>query len=307
MVESTFLGRHLEIVGLVNRSVRTEEQRREYMRNIRDVRRKAEEAYAVLAARLPDGHAWKHGKPRHATAVAGEVIERAETLGLPAEEAALVELMVYAHDIGRLVEAGRVVSGQGMPAWHHGRDSADVLRAVSGYLPGEHEWFDAMLIAIERHADQITPSRETLGGHAASWPLTTLLRDLDKRAGFRKARAYTEDDAEKARQAEANWPRERRSDPSWGMQMGRVDPPELLLSFLGRETLPRHRCRSYEAYMLQYLAWIFDVQHDEILAWIVEEDGPRIVLAYLRRQLPGEEYAKIAHVTEAYLETRTRR
>lgn len=258
-------------------------------------------AYEHLARGLPADHAWSRGKIDHARESAAEAVALAERLGLGGDGAEILGFLLYSHDIGRLVEAHRQVLGLPRPIWHHGRDSADAVRAATGFQPTDHPWFDTLLVAIEHHADRATPTLEALGGDRTAWALTALLRDLDKRAGFKSATRYTGDAAFKEKQAAANWPERRGEDPAWGTEMRSIDPPELLETFERREPLPRPRCRSYEAYMLQYLAWVFDIQHPELLALTLEEGGPAIVLDYLLRQLPDAESVRVQRAFRGFL------
>ncbi len=258
-------------------------------------------AYEHLATGLPADHAWNQGKIDHARESAAEAAALAERLGLGEDGAEILGFLLYSHDIGRLVEARRQVLGLHRPTWHHGRDSVDVIRAMTLALPTAVPWFDTLLVAIEHHADRVTPTLEQLGGDRAAWAFTTLLRDLDKRAGFKHARRYTEDAAFKAAQAAANWPERRAEDPLWGTEMRRIDPSELLETFARREALERQRCRSYETYMLQYLAWVFDTQHPELLRLTLEEGGPEIVLAYLGRQLADAEFVRVQRAYRGFL------
>ncbi|TAK05225.1 hypothetical protein EPO33_04600 [Patescibacteria group bacterium] len=266
-----------------------------------------EEAYAHLAQKLPDSHVWKQGKMVHARTAAGEVIALASRFGFNDVERQAVAFLLYSHDVGRMVEALRQVQGQPRALWHHGRDSVEVIRAATAVLPGTRPWFDTLLVAVEHHADRTTPSTKELGGDRAAWALMTLLRDLDKRVGFQSAERYTADEAYKVAQAKANWPERRAVDPLWGTEMGRIDPPEMVAAFLRGEALERSRCRSYEAYMLQYLAWLFDVVHQEVLDLILAENGPMIVRDYLTRQLTAacpEEAQQIANTVYSFIQGR---
>lgn len=112
-----------------------------------------------------------------------------------------------------------------------------------------------------------------------TYALVTLLRDLDKDSGFREAKSYTADPNRKAREQEQNWPEHEVRE------LGRIKPPKFLDFLIEMKPIPRVECRSYEAYMAQYLCWVFHIVNREILQRTLRAGGPQIVAKYLLRQL----------------------
>lgn len=256
--------------------------------------------YGFLAGHLPDGHVWREGKLAHAKELEAELRAHAAMLGLNEREADVLGFLMLAHDVGRMVEGVRAVRGD--PKVPHGLDSVDAIKdamPATGIVPAGPLW-DAIFLAIEHHSDPTT-FMELKDRNPAAFGMLTLLRDFDKRGGFAEAARYTSDGDFKARQAAANWPKQRETDPLWGTERGAILPASMIDVFAARQLLIRKDCQSYEAYMLQLLAWVFDIYNWEILVLTLHGDGPNVVLRYLEEQLPREEYERIAEVYATFL------
>lgn len=236
--------------------------------------------YETYAAGLPENSAWKTGKVKRATAGAEEVAAHAELFGFTALEVAVVGFPLVAHDTGRLIHEHIQRATGKMPPWRHGEESALFGEDIFGPF-AKTPLGRAILLSIRHHSDVTTPTLEDLGGDRAAHALTGIVRDFDKMAGFLNAESYVSDPAFKRRQIETNFQTQRKSDPTWGEEKGHIEPASMLDDFLADKALVRRDCQSYEAYMLQYLAWLFDIQNEEILKICVEGGGPRLVLDYL--------------------------
>jgi hypothetical protein len=237
-----------------------------------------------LAALLPDSMLYKTQKPQHALDAERDARDLAPLLGLNEIETDVLALLLASHDIGRLVEAGRQARGEERSPWHHGVDSENVIRPLLG-RHAETRFGNAILLAIRHHADAGTVQLEDIGGDEAAWALATLVRDIDKAENFEQTHSYLEDAAYKESVRRHDWPEQLKTDPDWGTEMRCIDPARLLENFARHTLLPRSECRSYEAYMLQFLAWVFDIVHPEILAHVLNGGGPQKVRDYIDRQL----------------------
>jgi hypothetical protein len=252
-------------------------------------------AYDELAEPLPDTMWWKTQKPAHARRCRAQALEFASVLGLTDLEVALFALLFASHDLGRLVEAGRTSRGEPRAKWLHGKDSVDIMRPILGQL-AETTLGHWIMDALEHHSDAQDVTLETVGGSRGSFAMCTTLRDLDKVEGFRSAVDYTSNLTRKAKERLQNWPEQVKQDPAWGTELGQIDPDRMLDLFEQGQPIPRAQCRSFEAYMLQYLRWTRDVVNPEMLAIALREGGPQIVAAYLLTQLKQgapEQYARL--------------
>jgi hypothetical protein len=240
--------------------------------------------YDRLARLLPDGMLWKTQKPAHARRCHAQAHEFASILGFTAIEEALFALLFAAHDMGRMIEARRVSRGEPHTPWLHGRDGANLLRPILGKLAQTTlgHW---ILDAIEHHGDAQDVTLETFGGSSGSFVLCTILRDCDKLDGFREAPDYTADPKRKAEERWQTWPEQAAKDSMWGTEMWQIVPVCLLDLFEQGQPIPRAECRSYEAYMLQYLRWVFNIVHPEMLAITLSEGEPQMVVRYLLSHL----------------------
>ncbi len=91
---------------------------------------------------------------------------------------------------------------------------------------------------------------------------------------------------------------------SFGGEQGRINPPEVLEAFRKHEPIPRDKCRSYEAYMLQYLSWIFDLNLSDSLQASVSSGMISKTLRYLKSRLSREEYGVIEDTIQGYVTER---
>jgi hypothetical protein len=175
------------------------------------------------------------------------------------------------------------VKGQEALDADHGAFSVTHIRASLGAtVDTSTEIWTAMFEAIRCHSFRMTPTVAELGGSDAVHGLVCLLRDTDKLGGWNSARSYTSDPERKARERRANWTAMIDADPAWGNELGLISPSyHLWERFLHGQLLERAKCRSYEAYMLQLLAWLFDVNTPEMLEITIKRGGPDIVFEYL--------------------------
>jgi hypothetical protein len=285
-----FMDRNPETRKLIADSGITKEEIDRYIAAVR-------KEYMRIDELLPEDHQWRGRKLAHAEECAREITTHATVFGLQGVECKVFEFLLFAHDIGRL-EQGRIrASGQDIKDEEHGALSVELIRTAIG-ITDENitPLWEAMFCAIRCHAYRVTPTAEELGDLRLALPLIQLLRDTDKLGGFDAAPSYTGEPARKARERLANWSihldqdpslnKNTSWDPSWGNELGLISPPyHLWLRFLNNKHIVRSDCRSYEAYMLQLLAWCFDVNTPEMLQIIMERGGPGNVYTYLVKQL----------------------
>ncbi|MEK7543151.1 MAG: HD domain-containing protein [Patescibacteria group bacterium] len=252
--------------------------------------------YNKLGESIPDGHAWNSGKIVHVRECQRIVAEEGGELGLCDFDITIVGFVLFVHDIGRLVEAERVLRKQ-KSEWRHGHDSVLVLEGLD--ITNHSPLWEAMLFAIEHHSDPARPKQDNVSD--AAYTLLMLLRDFDKMAGFKSASKYTEDPEYKRQQIDANWPSQRSIDQTWGEEKRTIEPVSMLDLFESFKNLVRNDCSSYEAYMLQYLAWVFDVEFPFILREILRDGGPLTVLRYLQRQLPEPQFVRIQNTVDLFV------
>lgn len=274
--------------------------------------------YKALDELLPDGHMWKYSKLLHAEHCMEEVEEHSPLFGFEGLERDVFRFILFGHDVGRLQQGIQRSRGETVDDQIHGKLSVDHIfialanesdRIPSLFVPGIPRALDTVspiwsLIfkAIECHSLRDTPTAEALGDHAPALPLIQVMRDTDKLGGFDSAKAYTEDKERQDRERRANWTARLDIDPVQGTELGVIDPPFLLwYRFLRGKSLLRADCRGYESYMLQLLAWCFDVNTPEMLQVIFDRGGPQTVFRYLIKRLEiGKEQLEIrAHRLEA--------
>ncbi|TAL19985.1 hypothetical protein EPN90_01925 [Patescibacteria group bacterium] len=259
------------------------------------------DTYDRLAAPLPESSKWKHEKPKHARKALTEVCAFAELLGLTEPLMQYIALACSAHDLGRMVQANKrastrpdgfdiVFEDDRKPIPYddnderHGYESVLLLRPILG-LFAETDAGVWLLGAVRHHSRKANPTLEMCGGSEESLALCGIVRDIDKVLGFQDAADYTGNPERKAKERLQNWPKQIETDLAWGTELGRVDPAEFLTATSLEVPIDRQKCRSYEAYMLQFLKWFFGFVRPEMQEVALNEGGPQIVAAYLLRQL----------------------
>lgn len=108
--------------------------------------------YDRLASVLPDSIGWKIGKPAHARRMAEELDEYKDVLGLEGLEIDIVRLLLVSHDVGRMVEAGRIARKEPRPPWLHGEDSMLIMQGIMGKFAST-DLGKVLLLAIKHHSN----------------------------------------------------------------------------------------------------------------------------------------------------------
>ncbi|MBT4850024.1 HD domain-containing protein [Candidatus Parcubacteria bacterium] len=255
-----------------------------------------------LTKDLPENHPWREAKLIHRIS---SMVECERTIydnfreSIPEENYGVLEFLASVHDLGRAVEAKRklaILEDGYRPFKHHGEESVNLLRDW-GVLDKYPEDVRAIIeYAVEHHADIKTPDigEDPDSLDKLKYFFTSILRDIDKLSIFRaKTDIYLHNQEEKEKQIEVN-----------GLEgeKGIIDPPELLESFAKGEMIDRSKCKSYESFMLQYLAWTFDFNLKVSLEQVVKVGAIENILGYFKSQLPDDQYQVIKKTIDEHLE-----
>lgn len=259
------------------------------------------EKYIEKAAVLAPDHQWKTEMHEISRRMQKGILS-STGLGLRPAQLTLLGLLVYTHGLGRLVQAAREVEKDltPPPTWGHGYDAMMAFEPLTMMAGGpDHPFWRAALYAIEHRPDASTPDKNTYadaeyrdGAHA----LLGILRDAIKRDGLLPERVgkNLNDAVTKRNVREATWPAKiREANPIVGTEQGRIVPESQLQRFKDHKALVRSECVSYEALMLQILAYLFDVMHPEFASAIIQDGGPTLVYNYLKDRIPSDEMAVI--------------
>jgi hypothetical protein len=284
--------------------------------------------YDELAVPLPDSAAWKHNKPAHARKARKEVAMFADLLGLSPLAQQYVAIACSAHDLGRMVQANKRAGTQPEGLYssvfddalrevpyddddqRHGYESNLLLKPILGEFANTTagQW---LLDAVLYHSLKENPTLEMCGGSVESLGLSGIVRDIDRVLGFHDAVDYTSNPERKAKERMQNWGIRVTGDPSkgiapdeaWGTELGCIDPAHFLLDTPFEKPINRLQCRSYEAYMLQFLKWVPQITSEPMMQVVLHEGGPQVVAAYLLKQLEQapEQREHLLRELESYL------
>lgn len=265
--------------------------------------------FLTLGERLPDDHPWKAPKIVHAMDArhVGANVFRALEGQIVKENFAMLVLMAGAHDMGRVIEAEKKEGLSVEPGYetigHHGVLSVKVLEKAGVFDIFSKEASNVMKYAIEHHAYKSTPTlpEKATPFEKTQYVFTCILRDMDKLSIFKKQTdSYLYNLNHKQREAKVN--SLEFTDENLTAEHGTIDPIDLLEVFSKYGVIDRSKCRFYEAYMLQYTAWIFDVNLRLIEEEIIGTGAINKLLGYFQKQLPLDQYQTIFQTIEDYLQ-----
>jgi len=247
--------------------------------------------------RLPAGHAWR-AKGKHGIETAEEALRSYRGLldQMPERNVLLLLIVAALHDVGR---PEQFLRGDVQDGKHHGHLSVDLLQEAGAFNELPNPTTDLVSYIIEHHADRSTPTlpRSAIRSERLAHVWTALIRDLDKVGLFRnKTQAYLYNEEEKERQEAVL----RRINPDYRGEVGSIEAARYLVEFQDFQTLDRTELLTYEAYMLQYLAWIFDLNLRASVEAVVKCGAVHSLLIYFKDQVP-DHYWAILSTTETYL------
>ncbi len=253
-----------------------------------------------LFALLPPDHIWNRGKREHmsqAHEAKQPIVDQFSRVLAPVNFR-LLDFIFRVHDLGRVYE-GAVKLGS-LPEYltycgDHARQSVLILDEWGALDCFSEETRSLITYVIEHHVGPETPTLPDApsASAAAQYLFTCLLRDCDKYIIFSERTAqYLHDDRKRAAEMEIHHLRE----------LGRIEPIEFLDTFQNHRTPDKTQMVSYEAYMLYFLSWIYDVNPPSVLKAIVASGAIELLLEYFRQQLPQEIADQIESSVTTYLD-----
>lgn len=260
-----------------------------------------EEHVPKIIEGLPDGHPWKGGKLVHRMFVISESersIRKYFGDALSEENYVLMSFLASVHDLGRAIEAKKklgILPEDYRRFSQHGEESVNLLKDWGALNNFSQDTQEIIKYVILHHADKSSPALPENPTELDKLKhfYTCIFRDSDKLALFRdRTDAYLKDEGEKIKQTQVN---------NLIGETGKIEPEELTKTFSEFYTIDRSKCKSYEAFMLQYLAWIFDLNLKTSLKEAVDCGAIPKILNYFKKSLSPEQYNGIYKTTENYL------
>lgn len=247
---------------------------------------------------LPADHMWRK-KLDHVTITPHVVLPLFSKFkgNMCAENYKLLMLIYNVHDLGRVLE-GCNKSGieHGYPEFkHHGEGSVKVLRAWGIHRMIRPKVWEVIEYAILNHVGSHTPYLATPRNQAGDmrYFFTAMLRDIDKLDTFRDTTAkylYF--------QRKKNQEFKQHGFAEWGL----IIPAHFLDDFEKHLPLDRRQIVSYEAYMLYFMSWIYDVNLREVVEMIIESDAIHWLMQYFQERLDADTYGRIQQTIKTYLQ-----
>lgn len=250
-------------------------------------------------------HPWLEQKQLHSIIAQTHEIEVLDDLGFDLNDpnARLILFIGANHDLGRVIQALKEqqleVPAEFETLDNHGQYSAVLLKMWGALEPFSSNAREIISHVVGHHADIKTPEPEDGASQQEriEYLFTCLIRDVDKLSVFMKeVDGYLKD--ENVKQGETFLM--KKVAPDFQGEAGTINE-EALRQFQERKPLDRRDCLTYEAYMLQLLSWIFDVNLNAITKKIVDCGSINQLLNYFQKQLPAEQYEMILTTTQNYL------
>jgi hypothetical protein len=251
---------------------------------------------------IPEDDPWRDAKVTHGAVTAagsGRVFTELER-GMCAENYHFLIFCAAVHDIGRAVQAKMRYGLEVPERWAalptHGLMSVAMLDAW-GILPiFTEEARHILKFAVGTHDirdNPVLPSEATETDRMAHF-FSYVLKDMDKMGVFKgKTHGYLSDPVVKKAQNMAN-----------GLcgEQHQISPVELIDVFEAHQLIDRSKCVSYESWLLQFAAWLFDVNMTAVLEEIARIGAVAELLTYFQSHLPGNQYRRVRTTLVGYLE-----
>lgn len=236
--------------------------------------------YTRLSSQLNRDNAWRLRKLRDAADDALFVSGFEAKYGTDHILVSLLELMVFSADLGRLIIIVGQNAGKDMPDQvDHGRLSADFITEHLTSPELQNPLWRAVLEAITRHSYKENPDKKTQDSDPTTYWMTCLLRDLDMYGGWRTGDTYLTPEIMS------------REIATWGLTNELYIPRAAIDAFLDGRPLDRNTVETYAGFMLQFLAWGYNVTIPEIWNRAIASGNPAKVLRFVLDQLmEGDHY-----------------
>lgn len=257
---------------------------------------------AGLFSLLPEDHIWNAGKQQHmsrANVAKQPLVDEMRNVISPSNFR-LLEFIFRVHDLGRVIEGADKLGTLPPGITYCGNHAEQSVRLLN-------QWGALNSFTLETRGLIEYVIRHHVGAHslciseldarepieATALLFTWLFRDADKYLIFKdRTHQYLYDGEKKSGEMRVH---------EFAGELCRIDPEDFLATFGQHQVPNKNRIVSYEAYMLYYLSWIFDVNLRSVLQSIVETGAISMLLAYFYQQLPRDVAAQIEKATREYL------
>ena len=272
-----------------------------------------EAEYPKLANLLSSGHVWREGKALHGVLAQKVGQEILQELGFKSNDpnSRLILFIGRYHDLGRIIDAlqrdRKPIPPQFKTLANHGAFSVQVLKdwhIIDGIF--EHDASSLISYAITHHVDNLIPTLpdNPTRSEQIRYIILSLVRDMDKLANFQgKTWKYLYDGDEIAKQTrivqEMLWQDYQIKYEGCSNSI----PTPVIDRFCQQEVLVHQDCTTYEAYMLYFLSWIFDLNLTSVLQRVVDSYAIYILLNWFAIRLERSQADEIQRTVVAYFKS----
>jgi hypothetical protein len=256
--------------------------------------------------KIPDGHPWKERKEKHMKMTEKEthqILEEYFSEKLTDSMIELADFISNIHDLGRYLQAQKMVGNFDKEKYgdfsNHGEAGINLIEYYDLLEPFSEKVAEIIKYSVLHHSEKDTkklPEKPNTQEKLKYFYLS-IVRDFDKFDNFaRKVDHYVASKEARRKQIDAHDFLEQ--------EQGKIKPSKLLKNFQKQQTLIKDEVRSFEAFMLQFLAWIFDINLEVVLKETVACGGPEKLLNYLNKQLPKEQYQPIKKTCQDFIKNK---
>jgi len=256
----------------------------------------------------PD-HPWL-SKGVHSAKTCNNVFRILEILGISIDSnnAKLLGFAAYNHDLGRIVQAlkdaGQKFSPEMMTLKEHGEYTAQLLREWGVDMLFGTDCWKVLEYLFVHHADPKMPAIPDNPSELQIWKhdMLRVLRVADKFATMVNRTDYYLTPEGIAGQNPLMEKECEKVGRFYLDEAGYINE-EALDAFSKRQPFARYLCETYEAYMVNYLAWIFEIDIPEILKSIFKSGFVHKITGYLiAREVPDNQINLVYNEVIDYLQ-----
>ena len=283
-------------VSIKNKPLCTEKQ-------IKKSKEIIQENLPKLLSTIPDGNPWKERKEKHMEMTkkeTHEILQKHFQDKIVKENIELADFISKMHDLGRYLQAQKIAGVfkdyDYKDFENHGVAGVNLLKKWSALDPFSQKVQEIIKYAIGHHSEKnTTPLPDNSSDiEKNKFFYLCLVRDFDKYDGFcRKADNYLFDEATKEKQIEAQ--------PHINGEKGEIKPNSLIDNFEKQETLDKNKVQSYEGFILQFFAWIFDMNLKVVLEKTCNSNASDKIFRYFENHIPESQLKRIQNTYNSFI------
>ncbi|PSO43986.1 MAG: hypothetical protein BRC22_03070 [Parcubacteria group bacterium QH_9_35_7] len=269
--------------------------------NIKKCKKAIRKKLPKVISPLPDNYPWKERKELHmkkTEEATYDIINEHFKDKIVEENLRLADFINHFHDIGRYLQGQRklgILDDKYKDFGNHGEAGVNLLERWQVLDIFSEKVQEMIKYAIGNHSIKDTKPLPDQPSDPDRFKFFYLIvaRDMDKYDNLvRQIDQYLHEGEGKERTFEL-FPQIKRKN-------GGTISPKIMNNFKNNKLINTDNIRSYEEYILQMLAWVFDVNLQIVLEEIFKSGAVEKMLDYLEEEIDKKEYLQIQETVEKF-------